>query len=141
MSDLSSGLDQIEARVNNATPGPWLADEGEEGYEVSPPASAAFSAPWSDEMPHPGFVPNYDPCSLTEEQRDQIIRDEQFFAWARTDLPRLIAVIRAAQKECSEKMNADADLGAVEEAEARAFNMALLRVEIVMQRAWKASNE
>lgn len=81
-----------------ATPGPWYANSGEEGYELTCGYDAATAAPFSEFAPMPSFVPNDDPIGYSEEQRARIVDAERFIADARERLPRYRRAIEALLK-------------------------------------------
>lgn len=66
-------LDEIEARANAATPGPWT----------------------------PQTIRLYDGVDLPDETVAQWQRDAVFIAHARTDVPALIARVRELEAECA----------------------------------------
>jgi hypothetical protein len=85
-------LDEMEERVNSATPGPWVADTGVRGDCVVWGPNGRFLLNAQSEphwMEYPG------------EKRavsfDVDKRDVEFIAAARTDVPALIAALRAVE--------------------------------------------
>lgn len=77
-------LDQIEARANAATEGPWVKDPDEPDHVLKPD--------------RPGST--WDGTYIATVQRDDFNLFEEanteFIAAARTDVPALVAAIRAA---------------------------------------------
>lgn len=72
-------LDEIEARADAATKGPWRAD----GYEV--------------ETVTPADVDRFDHMEEMVTSCDLRKADAEFIAHARTDVPKLIAALRAVE--------------------------------------------
>lgn len=71
-------LDEIEARANAATEGPWTAEySGEQGNCVLPP----------------GYRSTREAVAVTRLLRARA--DAEFIAQARTDVPALVAALRA----------------------------------------------
>ena len=82
-------LDQIEARANAATKGPW--------------------ATYRDGIASPAFV-NAPSTAVCEIQSDSFVRepdqgdaDGSFIAHARTDVPALVAALRAVMEEIDKR--------------------------------------
>ena len=99
--------DAIRARAQAATKGKWDWNNGEEGFEFGP--NMFQSLPFSADFPHPGFVPNGE--GGNGAQRDQLLRDQEFFAHARTDIPRLLDDIEilAEENDALREFKADRD--------------------------------
>ena len=87
MTDLTDHLDEIEARAEAATPGPWRASllDGVT-YEDGSSSHVAGIYPGSTSGPPPVFVTN----SIDR-------RDAEFIAASRTDVPALLAEVRRLQ--------------------------------------------
>ena len=89
-------LDEIEARANAATPGPWTYDE-ECGYVEVPPCGAIeFKPGWERSVHFLARVHNNH-----VEGEDGLGFDGAFIAAARTDVPALIARVRELDAECA----------------------------------------
>lgn len=100
-------LAAIRARAEAATSGPWDWNVGEEGYEITPTGEHNFTAPFSYDSPHPGFVPNGVPDE--DAQRAQVLRDEEFLAHAREDVPALCDTITRMQAALERERTASAE--------------------------------
>ena len=74
-------LDEIQARADKATEGPWEADHSEENNSAVKPVGAD----WIDGVAFAGLE-----------------ADAEFIAHARTDVPRLVAAIQAVLDTCAE---------------------------------------
>jgi hypothetical protein len=88
-------LDEIEARVNAATPGPWTYDEGCGYVEVPPCGVIEFKPGWERSVHFLARVHNDH-----VEGEDGLGFDGAFIASARTDVPALIARVRELEAEC-----------------------------------------
>lgn len=81
-------LDEIEARANAATPGPWDVSDGNEGDWPPRPlwmvTNEAFHNPPADD----------DTPWIAAELHTGVRDDAEFVAAARTDVPRLLAEVR-----------------------------------------------
>jgi hypothetical protein len=88
-------LDEIEARVNAATPGPWTYDEGCGYVEVPPCGVIEFKPGWERSVHFLARVHND-----YVEGEDGLGFDGAFIASARTDVPALIARVRELEAEC-----------------------------------------
>lgn len=80
MSDLTDRLDEIEARAEAATPGPW---------EWHPYMSSGATLAKPN---HPGHEVN---ILKTTDDWPPVADDAEFIAHARTDVPALVAALRA----------------------------------------------
>lgn len=87
-------LDEIEARVNAATPGPWTYDEGCGYVEVPPCGTIEFKPGWERSVHFLARVHNNH-----VEGEDGLGFDGAFIANARTDVPALIARVRELEAE------------------------------------------
>lgn len=88
-------LDEIEARVNAATPGPWTYDEGCGYVEVPPCGVIEFKPGWERSVHFLARVHNDH-----VEGEDGLGFDGAFIANARTDVPALVARVRELEAEC-----------------------------------------
>ncbi len=88
-------LDEIEARANAATPGPWVTFDSPGTYWDDPSACG-----WDYRAPGRA-APYYctGPGALTSAQA---ARDTVFIAHARTDVPALIARVRKLEERLSD---------------------------------------
>ncbi len=77
---MSDWVDEVEARASAATPGPW-GSSGAHGYfQVGPSLGAGWCAP----------------CLEADARgNENVIADTGFVEHARTDVPRLVAEVRA----------------------------------------------
>lgn len=89
-------LDEIEARANAATPGPWTYDEGC-GYVEVPPCGAIEFKPGWERSVH--FLARVHDNHV--EGEDGLGFDGAFIAAARTDVPALVARVRELEAECA----------------------------------------
>jgi len=96
-----SELDQIKARLQAATPGPWEADTGVRGDCVVWGPNGRFLM---NAQAEPHWI-EY-PGEKRSVSFDVDRRDAEFIAHARTDVPALLALVRAQQA----KLDAAADL-------------------------------
>lgn len=81
MTDLSTALDEIEARADAATPGPWITTHGERSIHRAAYARRDLAAVHTTDET---WIAHYvDPA------------DAAFIAAARSDVPRLVAALRA----------------------------------------------
>jgi hypothetical protein len=88
MTDPRKVLDEIALRADAATPGPWWVADGNEGHEAGPlwmVVNDAFLNPPADP----------DVPWIAAEVRIGIQWDAEFIAHARTDVPTLVAALRA----------------------------------------------
>lgn len=90
-------LDEIEARVNAATPGPWTYDEGCGYVEVPPCGVIEFKPGWERSVHFLARVHNDH-----VEGEDGLGFDGAFIASARTDVPALIARVRELEERLSD---------------------------------------
>ncbi len=88
-------LDEIEARVNAATPGPWTYHDGCGYVEVPPCGAIEFKPGWERSVHFLARVHNNH-----VEGEDGLGFDGAFIAHARTDVPALIARVRELEAEC-----------------------------------------
>ena len=88
-------IDAIEERANAATPGPWAAYGPMELHGGAYLYTEIMTAP--DNLPQIGETDSEG--LMTARNRDNHENDAEFMAHARTDVPRLIATIRALRKE------------------------------------------
>jgi hypothetical protein len=93
--EVPMNLDEIEARVNAATPGPWTYDEGCGYVEVPPCGVIEFKPGWERSVHFLARVHNDH-----VEGEDGLGFDGAFIASARTDVPALIARVRELEAEC-----------------------------------------
>ena len=96
-------LNEIEARANAATEGPWTPDEY---TEVDPDGFyelARVIAPDPD---------GDDWCAIGVVHTGILRPDAEFIAHARTDVPTLVAALRAVLEEIA-KVQRDADMVAI----------------------------
>jgi hypothetical protein len=82
-------LDEIEARANAATPGPWTYHDGCGYVEVPPGGAIEFKPGWERSVHFLARVHNNH-----VEGEDGLGFDGAFIAAARTDVPALIAEVR-----------------------------------------------
>lgn len=88
MSELSKVLDEIEARCNVATPGPWRAVHDDNNYEHTVLTKSAFI------------------CETTYDQQSSSMKgtaykeDAEFIAHSRTDVERLVKALRVLTQCC-----------------------------------------
>lgn len=82
-------LDEIQARVTAATPGPWEVSDANEGMHEYGPMWMVTN----DEFHNPSG--GEDEPWLAVEMRVGDEQDAAFIAHARTDVPRLVAALRA----------------------------------------------
>lgn len=87
MTDLTDRLDQIEARAEAATPGPWEADVTEVSQHWSRPK------PWVTVVSSEVACMAY--CYGGSGRGIERETDAEFIAAARTDVPTLVAALRA----------------------------------------------
>ena len=82
-------LDQIEARANAATEGPWKTtyEEADQWHSITGSPYPLGGGLWAD---HPEVA--------TVDQEDEA--DAEFIAHARTDVPALVAALRAVLRVC-----------------------------------------
>lgn len=90
-------LDEIEARANAATPGPWTYDEGCGYVEVPPCGTIEFKPGWERSVHFLARVHNNH-----VEGEDGLGFDGAFIAAARTDVPALIARVRELEERLSD---------------------------------------
>lgn len=88
-------LDEIEARANAATPGPWTYHDGCGYVEVPPCGAIEFKPGWERSVHFLARVHNNH-----VEGEDGLGFDGAFIANARTDVPALIARVRELEAEC-----------------------------------------
>jgi hypothetical protein len=93
--EVPMNLDEIEARVNAATPGPWTYDEGCGYVEVPPCGVIEFKPGWERSVHFLARVHNDH-----VEGEDGLGFDGAFIASARTDVPALVARVRELEAEC-----------------------------------------
>lgn len=79
---MSKRLDEIEARVEAATPGPWGSGNATPTFGKSMWDAVLHSVAWSDPIAY---------CNYSGS-------DARFIAAARTDVPYLLAIARAAER-------------------------------------------
>ena len=89
-------LDEIEARANAATPGPWTYHDGCGYVEVPPCGAIEFKPGWERSVHFLARVHNNH-----VEGEDGLGFDGAFIAAARTDVPALIARVRELEAECA----------------------------------------
>jgi len=89
-------LNEIEARANAATPGPWTYDEGCGYVEVPPCGVIEFKPGWERSVHFLARVHNNH-----VEGEDGLGFDGAFIAHARTDVPALIARVRELEAEAA----------------------------------------
>lgn len=92
MSDLTDRLDQIKARAGAATKGPWEVcafDSGHSEFEMSVSVITASAGDRICDMDGLGRTLN------EIDARDDGVADAEFIAHARTDVPALVAALRA----------------------------------------------
>ena len=89
-------LDEIEARANAATPGPWhwedwAEDDGDNRFALVAPPETRPGGPseWFPDLGH---------LLIQDEDHNISEQDRAFIAHAREDVPRLIAELRAARQ-------------------------------------------
>lgn len=87
-------LDAIEARANAATPGPWKCWNG---WPFRPPMTAM--ARIGPEGPTAGLMGSPDGRSADLYANES---DAEFVAWARTDVPALVADVRRLREAMAE---------------------------------------
>lgn len=87
MTDLTDRLDEIEARADAATPGPWEADVTEVSQHWSRPE------PWATVVSSEVHCMAY--CYGGSGRGIERETDAEFIAHARTDVPALVAALRA----------------------------------------------
>jgi hypothetical protein len=94
-----STLDEIEARADKATAGPWrIEKDREEDYEQGIPYSE-----WPQTLvgPENAYPSEWSKRNGTTHQVDEISElkfpDAEFIASAREDVPRLLAALRAVE--------------------------------------------
>lgn len=90
-------LDEIEARANSATPGPWTYHDGCGYVEVPPGGAIEFKPGWERSVHFLARVHNNH-----VEGEDGLGFDGAFIAAARTDVPALIARVRELEAEQAE---------------------------------------
>jgi hypothetical protein len=88
-------LDEIEARANAATPGPWTYHDGCGYVEVPPCGAIEFKPGWERSVHFLARVHNNH-----VEGEDGLGFDGAFIANARTDVPALVARVRELEAEC-----------------------------------------
>ena len=86
-ADLTALLDAMQARCDAATEGPWVADGGEISQSWKRPE------PWKPIVSTAVACMSY--CYGGSAAGVEEEADAEFIAAARTDLPRLIAAVRA----------------------------------------------
>jgi len=86
-------LDEIEARANAATPGPWTYHDGCGYVEVPPYGAIEFKPGWERSVHFLARVHNNH-----VEGEDGLGFDGAFIAHARTDVPALVAEVRRLRK-------------------------------------------
>jgi hypothetical protein len=87
-------LDEIEARANAATPGPWTYHDGCGYVEVPPCGAIEFKPGWERSVHFLARVHNNH-----VEGEDGLGFDGAFVASARTDVPALVARVRELEAE------------------------------------------
>ena len=87
MTDLTDRLGQIEARADAATPGPWEADVTEVSQHWSRPK------PWATVVSSEVNCMAY--CYGGSGRGIEREPDAEFIAASRTDVPQLVAALRA----------------------------------------------
>ena len=90
-------LDEIQARANAATPGPWTYDEGCGYVEVPPCGVIEFKPGWERSVHFLARVHNNH-----VEGEDGLGFDGAFIAHARTDVPALVARVRELEAQLDE---------------------------------------
>jgi hypothetical protein len=87
-------LDEIEARVNAATPEPWVTDTSHGPYEVS--VNGPVPIPCHHEPPQDEYSVMFQTCHdyTFEQSKKNLV----FIAHARSDIPALIAEVRRLRK-------------------------------------------
>lgn len=101
-------LEEMEGRCGAATPGPWAAafyGSGQANVEMPRGRAVHFGTVYGT----PGIaksgelgVPGHELDGLTEEEyAAQRAADAEFIASARTDIPRLIAALRASRESAA----------------------------------------
>lgn len=103
-------LDRIEALANAATPGPWAPSEQTRGGPVT--------SAWVESLPADtivvdsrgtAFAFGVNVCAVPPFDVDKAAADTAFIAAARTDVPALVAELRAARAEIERLRTAAAD--------------------------------
>lgn len=110
-------LDAIEARANAATEGPWVVkhEPAWEADDVQHPDVITVGAQMWEGDDEPMTV-----CLVSTDHEDDpvdVLGDAEFIAHARTDVPALVALVRAKQSWID---GAKVDMDALEEAAAKA---------------------
>jgi hypothetical protein len=123
--EVPMNLDEIQARANAATPGPWTYDEGCGYVEVPPCGTIEFKPGWERSVHFLARVHNNH-----VEGEDGLGFDGAFIAHARTDVPALIARVRELEAECERQSTLAA----------KTFN-ALIANDIAQMRAYGLSYE
>jgi len=105
---LNETLEEIEARANAATEGPWHHDGQFTPDDVSV---------WSGTGPSAKFLGNIGErvISAIGVVMDTELADAEFIAHARTDVPKLLAMLRLAieQRDTAYTCSWDKDLGSM----------------------------
>jgi hypothetical protein len=108
-------LEAVEARANAATPGPWWVSEGADDYGTDVFAMPEARDPLGNFVCRTGKGFLYDAGTT----------DAEFIAYAREDVPALVAAVRALEGEC-ERLH--------EEVEARDRSVVALKRLVARQR-------
>lgn len=87
--DLTTVLDAIQERADAATPGPWGRDTATFPWGAVTENVVGPGGLWDVATCHGGDLPP------DEGRAQQARRDADFLARARTDIPRLLAAVRA----------------------------------------------
>lgn len=87
--DVQAWLREASARCAAATSGPWMIEEDGEGYGIY--------AAWDGADLERGVFDK--PVGLAYDIRDECHANALFIAYAHTDLPRALDIIRQQQKE------------------------------------------
>lgn len=111
-------LDAIEARANAATDGPWVVkhEPAWEADNVQHPDVITVGAQMWEADDEPMTV-----CLVSTDHEDDpvdVLLDAEFIAHARTDVPALVALVRAKQSWID---GAKVDMAAMEEERAKAL--------------------
>lgn len=111
-------LDAIEARANAATEGPWVVkhEPAWEADDVQHPDVITVGAQMWEGDDEPMTV-----CLVSTDHEDDpvdVLGDAEFIAHARTDVPALVALVRAKQSWID---GAKVDMAAMEEERAKAL--------------------
>ncbi len=93
MTDPRLLLDEIQARVTAATPGPWEVTDANEGMHEYGPMWMVTN----DEFHNPSGADDEPWLAVEMHVGDK--EDAEFIASARTDVPRLVSALRAVLDE------------------------------------------